>query len=340
MITHSWFMVLVSLLTGAVRSPMAHRVPGPAPLADPAELPPLDLSQRPWPGREITSGGVTLHVRQTPGSGEIPAVYLHGLSGSATNWTDLAAQLAPHAPGLALDLPGFGGSRPLPSGRYTPNAHADAVLCFVAGQGRPVHLLGNSLGGAIALMVAARRPELVRTLTLLAPAMPDRRPDPRRMSDPRMALAAIPWLRARIGRRMAALTPRERVEQIIRLCFADPTALAEHRIAEAVEELVARGGQPWAHEALWMTTWGMLRGWFSAPHLWSVATRVTAPTLVIWGGRDRLVSPRLAARTATTLPRGRLLALPDVGHVPQIERPVSVARAALGMWRAVQAGEW
>jgi pimeloyl-ACP methyl ester carboxylesterase len=348
---------MVSLLTGTARARTARRALEVVPLADPAELPALDLSQQPWPGREVTSGGVTLHVRETPAgagqpptgghipadAGQVPAVYLHGLSGSATNWTDLAAQLAPHAPGVAVDLPGFGRSRPLASGQYTPTAHADAVLCFLAGQGRPVHLLGNSLGGAIALMVAARRPELIRTLTLLAPAMPDRRPDPRRVSDPRLVLSmgrAIPWLRARVGRRLAVVTPRERVEQMIRLCFANPTAVAEHRVAEAVEELVARGDQPWAREALWLTTWGMLRGWFTGPQLWSVAARVTVPTLVIWGGKDRLVSPRLAARTAVTLPRGRLMMLPDVGHVPQIERPVTVARAVLGLWRAVEAGDW
>jgi pimeloyl-ACP methyl ester carboxylesterase len=312
-----------------------------APLADADELPPLDLRQPPWPGRDISSGGVTLHARETPGpNGATTAVYLHGLSGSGTNWTDLAAQLAPHAPGLALDLPGFGRSAPLASRLYTPEAHADAVLCFLAGHGRPVHLLGNSMGGAIALVVAARRPELVRTLTLLAPAMPDRRPDPRRMSDPRMLLAAIPWLRARVGRRLAQVTPRERVEQMVRLCFGDPTSVAEHRIEEAVREAGERAEQPWAGEALWQTAVGMITGWFAGPRLWSITDRVSAPTLVVWGGRDRLVSPRLARRTTMTLRRGRLLALPEVGHIPQMERPVTVARAVLGMWRAVEAGQW
>jgi pimeloyl-ACP methyl ester carboxylesterase len=61
---------------------------------------------------------------------------------------------------------------------------------------------------------------------------------------------------------------------------------------------------------------------------------------VVWGNRDRLMSPRLAVRTAAAFPRGRLLALPGVGHIPQIERPVTVARAVLGMWRAVDAGRW
>jgi pimeloyl-ACP methyl ester carboxylesterase len=345
-------MVLPSLLNGAGNSTsrgtgrtLPERVVLPpvrvAPLADAGELPPLDPYQSPWPGREITSGGVTMFVRQTPAdSGATPAVYVHGLSGSANNWTDLAAQLAPHAPGLALDLPGFGQSRPLSSGLYTPAAQADAVLDFLAGLGRPVHLLGNSLGGAISLLVAARRPELVRSLALLAPAMPDRRPDPRRVSDPRLLLALIPWLRARIGRRMAEVTPREGVEQMIRLCFGNPALVTEHRILEAIEENSQRARQPWAREALLRSAQGMFRSWFLGPGLWSVAARVSVPTLVVWGGRDRLMSPRLAARTTATLPRGRLLALPEVGHVPQIETPATVARAVLGMWRAVDAGQW
>ena len=318
--------------------------PGALPLADADELPPLDMRQLPWPGEEMTSGGVTLHVRRTPcgdaGTDPTPAVYLHGLSGSATNWTDLAAQLAPHAPGLALDLPGFGRSQPPPSGLYTPAAQADAVLCFLAGLGRPVHLLGNSLGGTVALTVASRRPELVRSLTLLAPAMPDRRPDPRRVSDPKIILAAVPWLRTRMGEQLAEITPRQRVEQMVRLCYGTPSAAAEHRILEAVEEAGRRADLPWVNEALWQTTLGMLRGWFLGPRLWSVAARVTAPTLVIWGGRDRLVSPKLAHRTTRTLARGRLLEMPEIGHVPQIEQPVEVARAVLGLWRAVDAGEW
>lgn len=335
-------MALPSLLgssrTAAPGSTVPARV---APLADAGDLPALDRYQPPWAGREITSGTVTLHVRETPGpEGETPAVYLHGLSGSATNWTDLAAQLAPHARGMALDLPGFGLSKPPVPEIYGPSAQADATAELLAGLDRPVHLLGNSLGGVAALMVAARRPELVRTLTLLAPAMPDRRPDPRRMSDPRMALAAIPWLRTRVSRQLAEMTPRQRVEQMLQLCWGDPTSVAEHRIEEAIREGAERVQLPWVGDALWSTTKAMVRCWFAGPNLWSLAAKVTAPTLVVWGGRDRLVSPRLARRTTATLPKGRLLAMPEVGHVPQIERPVPVARAVLGMWQAVDSGRW
>ncbi|WP_232660407.1 alpha/beta fold hydrolase [Pseudonocardia sp. TRM90224] len=307
-------------------------------MAEPDSLPALDVHQRPWPGREITSGGVTLHVRETPGPDGTPAVYVHGLSGSATNWTDLAAQLGSRAAGTAVDLPGFGLSRPLVSRDYSPAAHADALLCFLAGHGRPVHLIGNSFGGAIAIVVAARRPELVRTLTLVSPAMPDRRPDPRRISDPRFLLAAVPGIGARARAELAALTPRQRVEQLVAHCFGDPSVAVEHRIAEMEAEVAERRSLEWGIEAVERTGKAMLASWVLGQSLWSVARRVQAPTLVVWGDRDRLVAPRLAARTASTL-RAKLLMLEGVGHIAQIEAPVTVARATAAMWDAVASGE-
>ena len=350
LITHAGGMALPTMLGPADEENIGHRVDDATagtsallsvPLSDAADLPALDPIRPPWPGREVTFGGVTLHVRETPGPSSVtPVVYVHGLSGSATNWTDLAAQLGGHAPGIALDLPGFGRSRPLRSGRYDPAAHADAVLCFLAGLGRPVHVVGNSLGGTVAMAVAARRPELVSTLTLLAPAMPDRRPSPRRLSDPWALLGVLPWLRPWVGRRVSSLTARDRVEQMIRLCFGDSSNVRQERLDEAVRESLERADQPWANDALWSTAKGMVRSWLVRPSLWSVAGLVSMPTLVIWGDRDRLVSPKLAGRTAAALPKGRLLMLAGVGHIPQIEQPTMVARAVLGMWQAVEGSRW
>src|SRR5690606_35099950 len=312
----------------------------PPPMADPATLPRLDPHQPAWPGAEVTSGGVTLHVRETPGPQDTPAVYVHGLSGSATNWTDLAAQLSTRAAGTAVDLPGFGLSRPLASRDYSPQGHADALMCFVAGRGRPVHLLGNSFGGLVALTVAARRPELVRTLTLVSPALPDLRPDPRRVSDPRLLLALLPVVGRRARAGLASMDPRVRAEQVVRICFGDPSRVPEHRLAQAAEEFAARARLEWAQEAAERTGRAMVAGWLRARSLWSMAARVQAPTLVVWGDRDRLVAPRLAHRAAAVLPRSRLLVLPGVGHVAQMEAPETVARAVAGMWDAVEAGTW
>jgi pimeloyl-ACP methyl ester carboxylesterase len=303
-----------------------------APLADPDSLPARDPHRPPWPGREVASGGVVLHVRETPGPDDVDAVYVHGLSGSGTNWTDLAALLSTRATGLAVDLPGFGRSAPPAAGDYSPAAHADALLCFLAGRGRPVHLVGNSLGGAIALAVAARRPELVRTLTLVSPAMPDLRPDPRRVSNPQILLAMLPVVGRGARAALAAQSPRERAEQVLALCFGDPSIAAEHRVAELAEEYAERARQPWGYEAAKQTGLAMVAGWLRGESLWRVAARIRVPTLVVWGDRDRLVAPRLAARTTAAIPGARLRVLPGVGHVAQIEAPVEVARAVAALW--------
>ncbi|HEX2297175.1 MAG TPA: alpha/beta fold hydrolase [Pseudonocardiaceae bacterium] len=298
----------------------------------------------PWPGETLRHGGTALHVRWTPGPEQAERiVYLHGLGGSSTNFTDLAGLVGSQLGGMALDLPGFGLSAPPPGFDYAPDSHAEVTAAFLAGLcPEPVHLVGNSMGGAVALLIAARHPQLVRTLTLLAPAMPDLRIDPRRLSDPRIALTLLPVVGGRVRRLLAAASPEERAERIVRLCFADPSAVCMSRRAAAVAELAAWTGQEWAGAALNESTEQLVRSWLvpNSRSLWRVAAAVRVPALVIWGAADRVVSVRKAPRTAVALPRGRLFVLPRTGHMPQIERPSSVARAILGMVNTVNHYRW
>lgn len=321
-------------------SPLLTRVP----LSDTA-LPVLDEPPSPWPGRHQTIGDLTVYLRDTPGPypGAPRAVYLHGLGGSSTNWTELASLLACCADGLAADLPGFGLSPPRSDGDYRMSTQADTIARLVAATGDgPVHLFGNSMGGAIALLLADRRPDLVRTLTLVSPAMPDLRLDIRRVTDPRMLWAVLPFVGRSARRALAALTARERTEQMLRLCFADPARITSARFDLAVAECAERMATPWASNEFGPAVAAILRDWLAPParSLWAVAHRVRVPTLVIWGDRDRVISVRKAARTARLLPRGRLLVLPRTGHAAQMERPISVAKAVLGMWQAVDRGDW
>ncbi len=308
-------------------------------------LPPLDDTAAPWPGASARVGDLDLHVRRTPGGEDATgtAVYVHGLGGSSTNWTDLAALLSAHAAGHAPDLPGFGFSEPAAEFTFSLSAHAEVVADYITAHcPGPVHLLGNSMGGAIAMLVAARRPELVRTLTLVSPAVPDRRPDPRRLSDPRLVLASLPLVGKPVRRRLAALSPRERAEQVIRLCVADPAAFPEHRLDELAVEHGERVSLAWAQRALARSTAEIFRTWFTRGpgSLWTVAPSITVPTLVVWGMQDRVISVRRAPRTARVMPRARLLVLPRTGHVAQMERPVTVARAVLGLWEHAEDGRW
>ena len=121
-----------------------------------------------------------------------PALCVHGLEGSSRNWTDLMDLLRPALACEALDLPGFGDSPPRPDGRYSIAALAQTVTALIEKQKRgPVHLMGNSLGGAVCVKVAATRPELIRTLTLISPALPDPRP---RLDLLRFPVISLPWL--------------------------------------------------------------------------------------------------------------------------------------------------
>src|SRR5690242_20529331 len=202
-----------------------------------------------WPGRTVELDGTATFVRDTPATNAAaePALYVHGLGGSSSNWTDLAALLADKLDGQAIDLPGFGHSGPARS--YTIAAMAHRVIRWIEHSDRgPVHLFGNSLGGSIAVRVAAQRPDLVRTLTLISPAMPFL--DARRSVHGRMLpFLLIPRVERLAARRMASIPPDALARQIIELCFADPTRIAEQRLAEAIEEARMRYAVPWYADA-------------------------------------------------------------------------------------------
>lgn len=307
------------------------------------ELPEIDHDHVAWPGRLSDQGPVPLHVREVPGPPGETGLFVHGLGGSSTNWTDLAALLSVRMNGLLVDLPGFGHTEPPPGYDFSLRAHAGAVIGYLDAIGRgPVHLFGNSMGGAISIVIASERPDLVRSLTLVSPAVPDLRPSPGRLSDPRMALAFLPLVGAPARKGLAALSDRERAMQLIRLCFANPHLIPPQRLASAEAEFTARRAMPWARMALDRSTVGLIRAWLARrpASLWTAAGRVEVPTLVVWGTEDKLVSVRKATRTAGVLPNSRLLVLPECGHVAQMECPEPVARATIGMLEAADAGRW
>ena len=287
----------------------------------------------PWPGAD--EAGV--FVRRARGGGE-PALFVHGLGGASTNWTDLMGLLADHLDSAALDLPGFGRSAPPADGRYRLGTHVRAVVRLLERQGRgPVHLFGNSLGGAVSTRIAALRPDLVKTLTLVSPALPSL--SPKRGSDPRLPLLLLPGLSRLVDRAMAKRTPEQRADAVTALVYAHPELLPPERRREAVDEVIRRIGLDHASEAFT----GSLRGLVSAHlergprNLWRQAARVQAPTLLVWGSQDRLVDVALAPRALATFPAARLLVLPHVGHVAQLEQPETVARAFLALLEDVSA---
>ena len=288
--------------------------------ADPAPIPH-------WPGQLTDVGGHQVYVRSAPGGDDAePALFVHGLEGSSRNWTDLMDLLRPELACAAVDLPGFGDSPPRPDGRYSIAALAQTVIALIEQAGHaPVHLAGNSLGGAVCLKVAATRPELVRTLTLVSPALPDLRPRPDLV---RFPVIGLPRVGTRLIRQYAATQPADRrVAAVIATCYSNPGLYPEARFAAEVSELSRRDSLEYAAAALvgsarTLSAEFLRKGRHAA---WRDAARVTAPTLVIYGQHDRLVDPRAAGRAAHVFTEARIVVLPRTGHVAQMERPAAVA---------------
>jgi pimeloyl-ACP methyl ester carboxylesterase len=283
----------------------------------------------PWPGETLALPDRSLFVRRAGAGGE-PTVLVHGLGGASTNWTDLMYLLRDRFDCWAPDLSGFGRSDPPPGDNYSLDSHVAAVtqLCerVVAESGSPVHLFGNSLGGAAVVRVAAKRPDLVRTLTLISPALPVIRP--RRGTDPRLPLLLLPGISWFISRAASRQSAQQRVKAILELCFAHPSSVPQVRFDEAVAELDRRRALPWFDTALMASLRGIAASYLrrGADNLWAQAGQIKAPTLVIWGRHDRLVSVTIAARTQRAIPGARLVVYEDAGHVAQLEQPVRVAR--------------
>ena len=277
-----------------------------------------------WPGQQISLGGYQVYVRGVPGEPDHrePALCVHGLAGSSRNWTDLMDLLRPVLACEAVDLPGFGDSAPRPDGRYSIGAFAQTVTALIQRRGRgQVHLVANSMGGAVAVKVAAAHPELVRTLTLISPALPESRVRRDMIWFPLMSL---PQVGPRLLRRYEVLPPENRVADVITTCYSDPGRFPQARFATEVAELTRRDTLGWAPDALQGSV-RALTAEFLRRSAWREAAKITAPTLIIYGRDDRVVDARTAGRAAHTFANGRVVVLPPTGHVAQMEQPAQVA---------------
>jgi pimeloyl-ACP methyl ester carboxylesterase len=279
--------------------------------------------------RSVGLPGVTLSIRSRPPAREglPPALYVHGLGGSSQNWSSLMAELDGDVDSEAVDLPGFGDSPPPDDGDYSVTGHARAVIRYLDATGRgPVHLFGNSLGGAVTTRVAAVRPDLVRSLTLVSPALPELRIQ--RTAVP-TGLLGVPGVAALFTRFTKEWTAEQRVRGVMALCYGDPGRVSPEAFRHAVDELERRLQLPYFWDAMARSARGIVNAYtLGGQHgLWRQAERVLAPTLLIYGGRDQLVGFRMARKAARAFRDSRLLSLPDAGHVAMMEYPDVVAAA-------------
>ena len=248
------------------------------------------------------------------GSGE-PVIAIHGLGGTKGSFLPTVSELAPHFRVIAADLPGFGDSAKPLGAAYDPAYFARSIIALMDALAlERAHVVGNSLGGRVALELGMSHPERVGRLVLLCPALAWRR---ERALVPLMRLT-----RPELG--LVQITPRPLVEAIVRRVI--PGA-EQGWTAAGVDEFLRA----------YLTPAGRAAFYAAARHIyldepdgrrgfWPRLAELEPESLFVWGQRDRLVPIAFARHVEERLPRARHLEL-DCGHVPQIERPRRTHRA-------------
>lgn len=261
-------------------------------------------------------------------------VCVHGLGGSAVNWSAVGPLLAQRCRVRAVDLHGHG--RTFAEGRPTGVPANRALLHRFVREvvGRPVILMGNSMGGMISLLQAAAEPADVAGLVLVAPAVPiaPARPDP--MVTAMFAAYGTPVLgRSLLAVRGRLVRPEKMVDLTLSLCTADPSRVPADVLEELYAVARARVGYRDANRDFLVAARSVLStvADVRAGGYRRAVRSVTAPVLLLHGDRDRLVPIGLARAAAKANPAWSFEELTDAGHVPQLEWPDKVA-AAVDAW--------
>ena len=256
------------------------------------------------------------------GQGET-VLCLHGLGGTKASFLPAVAALADSYRVVALDLPGFGESGKPIGAPYDAAWFARAAFETLDALGvRRAHLLGNSMGGRVAIEAGLTKPERVGGLVLLSPALAwlrDRRWAP-----------VVRALRPELG--LIQMAPRSVVEGVLRRAIPGAD---QGWAAAGVDEFLRAYLTPRGRAAFYAAARNV---YLDEPHgddgFWTRLAELSPDALFIWGRQDRLVPVGFRKHVERTLPRARHLEL-DCGHVPQLERPRETHAAIRSFLRTV-----
>jgi pimeloyl-ACP methyl ester carboxylesterase len=274
-----------------------------------------------------------VHYIDFGGAGK-PLVMVHGLGGNALNWMSVGPELASDYHAIALDLAGF-GQTPLFNRSAALGANAALVHSFIEKViGEPVTLMGNSMGGHIAIIEAADHPSSVRAMVLVDPAIPSlhvyQRQDSLVLGV--MAALSIPGLGLNLlERRVRELGPERLVQQTLALVCADPSRISPEVVDAHIQVTRERGQLGRQNGRAFLQASRSLSFRMTDPRFWSRAAKVQAPTLVIHGSLDRLIPLAAAQELARRRPDWTLVVLEGAGHVPMMEAPKEFM-SALNAW--------
>lgn len=235
---------------------------------------------------------------------------LHGMGGTRDHWTRFAQALPDDVDVIALDLPGFGESTKDPALRYDRASQVARVRAFAKQRGLArFHIVGNSMGGRIAVEYAQRFPDGIDSVILFNPVglVPPEHPESQ-----------------------APVIVRDATDfdALMRASFVKPPVLPgflKQHFADEMQRNASFAAKVSADSAL------------LAPGLADVVGALTVPVLVVWGEQDHIIDVSAASLWRATLranPRADVVILPETGHAPMIERPHESAALVFTWWKA------
>ena len=250
---------------------------------------------------EIEAGGRRLRVFDAGGGDAVPVLLIHGFGGDLNGWMFTQPALAEGRRTLAFDLPGHGGSaKEVGPGDAETFAAAAAELLAALGIER-VHLVGHSMGGAIAAALAGGRPQRVASLTLIA------------------AAGLGPEINADFIGAFVRAQRRREAQEVLALLVHDP-ALVSRAMVEELLRYKRLDGVPAALEAI-------ARAWFPGGRqkldLRPLLATLAMPLQILWGRADRVIP---LAHAEALAPRVPVHILDDAGHLPHMEKTGEVNR--------------
>lgn len=261
----------------------------------------LDARYLNAPTDRMMVSGTVLHVRDS-GPKTAPAiVFLHGFASSLHTWEAWAKDLEKDYRVIRLDLPGSGLSPADTTGDYTDSRSLQLVLALIDQLGLDkIDLVGHSIGGRIAWTFAARHPQRVNKLVLIAPDG---------FASPGFEYGQPPLVSTSL-KAMRYVLPKALVRMSLLPAYAKPESLSDAMLVRYHDLMLAPGGRDALLARMAQTT--LID---PVPLLQSIVT----PTLLLWGDKDAMIPVANAQNYRDALANSKLVTIPDTGHLPMEE---------------------
>ncbi|SFO89895.1 alpha/beta fold hydrolase [Pseudomonas borbori] len=252
-----------------------------------------------------TVGDLSIHYYQGgPRDGET-ILMVHGFGASKDNWLRLARHFTQDYQVIALDLPGFGDSSK-PYASYDVGTQVERLAAFTqALQIKKLHLIGSSMGGHISALYAARYPEQILSLALLANAGIDS-PQKSELIERLERGEANPLI----------VKTAQQFEQLLALIFVEVPSMPERLQQALAQRSIANSAHNERVFAQLVSRYIPLE---------PVLPKIQAPTLLLWGAQDRVLHVSSIEVMQPLLQRPSVVIMQDCGHAPMLERPEETA---------------